>query len=156
MITVFTNGCFDLLHVGHVHLLQFARDQGDRLIVGVNSDASVRRLKGPGRPIVPCVERVSMLCALRGVDRVVVFDEDTPERLIAALRPDVLVKGPDWAGRDTPTCSRATIPRDNLIPASVAEGSPAARSLSISLGPQRYNTNRTGRRVFWSQASTPW
>ena len=100
MITVFTNGCFDLLHVGHVHLLQFARDQGDRLIVGVNSDASVRRLKGPGRPIVPCVERVSMLSALRDVDRVVVFDEDTPERLIAALRPAVLVKGPDWAGRD--------------------------------------------------------
>jgi rfaE bifunctional protein nucleotidyltransferase chain/domain len=97
---VFTNGCFSLLHVGHVHLLQFARDQGDRLIVGVNSDAGVRRIKGSGRPIVPCAERVSMLLALRGVDRVVVFDEDTPERLIREVHPDVLVKGPDWAGRD--------------------------------------------------------
>ena len=100
MITVFTNGCFDLLHLGHVHLLQFARDQGDRLIVGVNSDASVRRLKGPGRPIVPCVERVSILSAIRGVDRVLIFDENTPERLIREVRPDVLVKGPDWSGRD--------------------------------------------------------
>lgn len=94
MTTVFTNGCFDLLHAGHVRLLKFAAQCGDELIVGVNSDASVRRLKGQGRPIIPCDDRVAMLDSIRWVDRVYVFDEDTPEGLIAELRPDVLVKGP--------------------------------------------------------------
>jgi D-beta-D-heptose 7-phosphate kinase/D-beta-D-heptose 1-phosphate adenosyltransferase len=94
---VFTNGVFDLLHPGHVRYLQQARALGDALIVGVNSDRSVRANKGPDRPITPEHERSEILAALRAVDLVVVFDEDTPGRLIAALQPDVLVKGADWA-----------------------------------------------------------
>lgn len=100
MTTVFTNGCFDLLHVGHLRLLWFARSQGDRLVVGLNSDKSVRRLKGPTRPIVPVEERREMLRALEPVDQVIIFYEDTPLNLIQALRPDVMVKGPDYAGRE--------------------------------------------------------
>jgi len=103
---VFTNGCFDLLHAGHVALLEKARGLGDFLVVGVNSDRSVRRLKGPGRPITPLRERMEVLASLRAVDRVVPFGEETPARLIALLRPDVLVKGADYrhseiVGRDT-------------------------------------------------------
>jgi D-beta-D-heptose 7-phosphate kinase/D-beta-D-heptose 1-phosphate adenosyltransferase len=94
---VFTNGVFDLLHRGHVEYLGEARALGDRLVVGVNSDASVRRLKGPARPLVPQEERVELLFALEAVDLAVLFDEDTPERLIREVRPDVLVKGGDWA-----------------------------------------------------------
>ncbi|MGH9779915.1 MAG: D-glycero-beta-D-manno-heptose 1-phosphate adenylyltransferase [Candidatus Acidiferrales bacterium] len=93
---VFTNGCFDLLHPGHVRLLQHARQLGDALVVGLNSDASVRRLKGDSRPLVPEAGRAEVLAALECVDVVTVFDEDTPRELIAALRPDVLVKGGDW------------------------------------------------------------
>lgn len=94
---VFTNGVFDLLHPGHVEYLEAAARLGDRLVVGVNSDASVRRLKGPTRPIVPGEERAELVGALACVDAVVQFDDDTPERLIRQLRPDVLVKGGDWA-----------------------------------------------------------
>ena len=101
---VFTNGCFDILHRGHVTYLQFARDQGDALCVGLNSDASVRRAKGPTRPVVNQEDRAIVLSALRCVDYVVIFDEDEPRDLIAAVLPDVLVKGKDWAhyvsGRD--------------------------------------------------------
>ena len=102
---VFTNGVFDLLHPGHVRYLQYARSLGDALVVGVNSDRSVRAYKGPDRPITNEVERVEILEALSCVDAVVVFDEDTPLDLIAAVQPDVLVKGADWAadsivGRD--------------------------------------------------------
>jgi D-beta-D-heptose 7-phosphate kinase/D-beta-D-heptose 1-phosphate adenosyltransferase len=102
---VFTNGVFDLLHPGHVRYLQRARTLGDALIVGVNSDRSVRVNKGPGRPITPEQERAEILAALACVDAAVIFDEDTPRDLIAALQPDVLVKGADWAvdaivGRD--------------------------------------------------------
>ncbi|GAB4221966.1 MAG: hypothetical protein Kow0062_17210 [Acidobacteriota bacterium] len=93
----FTNGCFDVLHAGHVHLLDRARAEADALIVGLNSDSSVRRLKGEGRPVQPCAERALVLSALEAVDRVVVFDDPTPLELILALRPDVLVKGADWA-----------------------------------------------------------
>jgi rfaE bifunctional protein kinase chain/domain/rfaE bifunctional protein nucleotidyltransferase chain/domain len=96
MKVVFTNGCFDVLHPGHVDLLERARGLGDRLVVGLNSDASVRALKGPGRPLVPQEERALMLRALRSVDEVIIFDETTPERLIGELSPDVLVKGGDW------------------------------------------------------------
>ena len=96
MKTVFTNGCFDVLHPGHIDLLERARNLGDRLVVGLNSDASVRALKGPGRPLVPQEERALMLRSLRSVDEVIVFDEPTPERLIEELAPDVLVKGGDW------------------------------------------------------------
>jgi D-glycero-beta-D-manno-heptose 1-phosphate adenylyltransferase len=102
---VFTNGVFDLLHPGHVRYLQQARRLGDALIVGLNSDRSVRANKGEGRPITPEDERSEILEALACVDAVVVFDEDTPRDLIAALQPDTLVKGADWAedaivGRD--------------------------------------------------------
>jgi D-beta-D-heptose 7-phosphate kinase / D-beta-D-heptose 1-phosphate adenosyltransferase len=96
---VFTNGCFDLLHAGHVALLEAARDLGDFLIVGVNTDRSVRGLKGAGRPIVPLDERMEVLAALRAVDRVVPFDEPTPARLIERLGPDVLVKGADYRSK---------------------------------------------------------
>lgn len=93
---VFTNGCFDLLHVGHVRYLQEARAQGNLLVVGVNSDASVKRLKGPSRPIQIENDRAEILAALACVDFVVIFDEDTPAQLIETVRPDVLVKGGDW------------------------------------------------------------
>jgi len=94
---VFTNGCFDLLHIGHVRSLIEARGLGDRLVVGLNTDASVRRLKGPERPIIPARQRAEMLAALACVDWVVLFRENTPLGLINALRPDVLAKGGDWA-----------------------------------------------------------
>lgn len=93
---VFTNGCFDLLHIGHVTLLDEARREGDRLVVGINSDASVQRLKGPSRPIVPEHARARVLAGLAAVDAVVIFDEPTPLELMMALRPDVIVKGGDY------------------------------------------------------------
>lgn len=103
---VFTNGCFDVLHRGHVDLLREARSRGDVLVVGINDDESVRRLKGPARPLVPQEDRAEVVAALEMVDRVVFFSEDTPGKLIDALVPDVLVKGADYAideivGRDT-------------------------------------------------------
>lgn len=94
---VFTNGCFDLLHIGHVRSLEQARAQGDRLVVALNTDASVRRNKGPGRPIVPARQRAEVLAALACVDIVLLFAEATPLATIKALRPDVLAKGGDWA-----------------------------------------------------------
>ena len=97
---VFTNGCFDLLHPGHVRYLAAARALGDVLVVGLNSDASVTRIKGPGRPVLHAEERAEVLAALTAVDHVIVFDDDTPRALIAAVAPDVLVKGADWAERD--------------------------------------------------------
>jgi D-beta-D-heptose 7-phosphate kinase/D-beta-D-heptose 1-phosphate adenosyltransferase len=99
---VFTNGVFDLLHPGHLRYLQQSRELGDALVVGVNSDRSVRAIKGPSRPVTPELERAEILAALSCVDVVVLFDEDTPSALIARLQPDVLVKGADWAGRDIP------------------------------------------------------
>jgi D-beta-D-heptose 7-phosphate kinase/D-beta-D-heptose 1-phosphate adenosyltransferase len=93
---VFTNGCFDLLHPGHIRCLEEARSLGDLLIVAINSDASVQRMKGPGRPVVPEAERAELLAALAAVDYVTVFEEDTPQQIIARLVPDVLVKGGDW------------------------------------------------------------
>jgi D-beta-D-heptose 7-phosphate kinase/D-beta-D-heptose 1-phosphate adenosyltransferase len=102
---VFTNGVFDLLHVGHLRYLQQARGLGDAMIVGLNSDRSVRAIKGPDRPITSEAERAEVLEALDCVDGVVIFDEATPHDLIAAIQPDILVKGADWAedaivGRD--------------------------------------------------------
>lgn len=94
---VFTNGCFDILHAGHVSYLEFARGQGDVLWVGVNADASVRRAKGPDRPVNSEADRARVLAALECVDYVVVFTEDEPAPLIGELLPDVLVKGEDWA-----------------------------------------------------------
>jgi rfaE bifunctional protein nucleotidyltransferase chain/domain len=97
---VFTNGVFDILHRGHVDLLAAARDLGDLLVVGVNDDASVGRLKGPDRPLVPLEDRTAVLAALVPVDLVVAFEEDTPLELIRSLLPDVLVKGADYRLRD--------------------------------------------------------
>ena len=94
---VFTNGCFDLLHVGHLQLLEAAANEGDLLVVGVNRDESVTRLKGAGRPVVPFEERAGLLAGLAVVDRVTGFAEDSPLLLIERIRPDVLVKGEDWA-----------------------------------------------------------
>ncbi len=97
---VFTNGCFDLLHSGHISLLNQAAQNGDRLVVGLNSDDSVRRLKGASRPVQTENDRKIILEALRVVDLVIIFDEDTPAELIAATLPDVLVKGADYAGNE--------------------------------------------------------
>ena len=103
---VFTNGVFDLLHPGHVRYLQHARNLGDLLVVGLNADVSVRKNKGPGRPITPQDERAEILAALECVDAVVIFEEDTPAEIVRLVQPDVLVKGADWpadqsVGRDT-------------------------------------------------------
>jgi D-glycero-beta-D-manno-heptose 1-phosphate adenylyltransferase len=93
---VFTNGCFDLLHYGHLHYLAAAKDLGDRLIVGLNSAASVRRLKGSSRPINDELTRIYTLASLQFIDAVIVFEEDTPLNLILSIQPDILVKGGDW------------------------------------------------------------
>lgn len=116
---VFTNGAFDILHIGHLTYLEFARQQGDCLIVGLNSDASIRRYKGPDRPINSCSDRVHLLLGLRAVDYVVVFDEDEPRDLIAHLLPDVLVKGADWAhyvsGRDIVEANGGRVVLANMV-----------------------------------------
>jgi len=143
---VFTNGCFDILHIGHIRLLEEARRKGDRLIVGLNSDDSVRRLKGPLRPIVGESERAQVLAALRAVDAVVVFDESTPLRLIEAIRPDVLVKGGDhtedtvvgarevcaWGGRVELIPLAGDISTTRLIAKSVASVPPNPVSKAFS------------------------
>jgi rfaE bifunctional protein nucleotidyltransferase chain/domain len=107
---VFTNGCFDLMHPGHVRLLNRARRLGDALAVGLNSDTSVRKLKGPGRPILKQKERAEILAALECVDFVVVFPEPTPQQIIRAVRPKVLVKGGDWS--PSRIVGRATVEAD--------------------------------------------
>jgi rfaE bifunctional protein nucleotidyltransferase chain/domain len=94
---VFTNGCYDLLHPGHIRLLEQARSLGDVLVLSLNSDDSVRRMKGPSRPLTPEAERAEMALALEAVDAVTLFDEETPRELIAVLLPDILIKGADWA-----------------------------------------------------------
>ena len=93
---VFTNGCFDILHAGHVQYLEKAKASGDMLVVGVNSDASVKRLKGNDRPLVTAIDRCTVLAALEAVDATVIFDEDTPAEIIEKLLPNILVKGADW------------------------------------------------------------
>ena len=118
---VFTNGVFDLLHPGHLRYLQQARALGDVLVVGVNSDRSVRANKEEGRPITPERERAEILAALASVDAVVIFDEDTPHAIISALQPDVLVKGADWAedaivGRDVVEARGGTVVRVPVEP----------------------------------------
>jgi D-beta-D-heptose 7-phosphate kinase/D-beta-D-heptose 1-phosphate adenosyltransferase len=118
---VFTNGCFDLIHPGHVRYLAAARAFGDVLVVGLNSDASVRRLKGAGRPVMTAEERSEVLAALTAVDHIVLFDDDTPRDLIRALAPDVLVKGADWApdaivGSADVLASGGRVERIDLVP----------------------------------------
>lgn len=124
---VFTNGCFDLLHLGHLELLEQARRAGDILVVGINSDASVVRLKGPGRPAIPEAERAETLLALEAVDRVVIYEEETPLQVIEGLRPDVLVKGADWAldaivGRHVVESSGGRVLRVELLPERSTSG----------------------------------
>ena len=118
---VFTNGVFDLVHPGHVTYLAAARAEGDVLIVALNSDRSVRANKGPSRPIVPEHERAELLAALDVVDAVVIFDDETPAGIVAALQPDVLVKGADWAhdaivGRDTVEARGGRVVRIEVVP----------------------------------------
>ena len=96
---VFTNGCFDLIHAGHVYSLQFAREQGDVLVVGLNSDKSIRSIKGPNRPILPEADRAQVLAGLESVTYVTLFNEDTPALLVHDVRPDVLVKGEDYQNK---------------------------------------------------------
>lgn len=120
-VIIFTNGCFDLLHVGHVRSLEQARRLGDRLVVAINLDASVRRAKGPDRPILPARARMELVAALGCVDWVVGFRADTPIRLIRKLRPDVLAKGGDWAldaivGREEVESWGGRVVRLSLIP----------------------------------------
>jgi len=99
---VLANGCFDLLHVGHVRYLQDARSLGDALLVGINADSSVRRLKGPGRPIMTAAERAELVGSLAAVDGVVIFEEDTADALVRALRPSVHAKGTDYTAESVP------------------------------------------------------
>lgn len=118
---VFTNGCFDILHRGHVEYLQKAKQLGDVLVVGLNTDASVKRLKGPTRPIVEEQDRAIVLAALGVVDYVCLFDEDTPYELIRAIVPDVLVKGADWAiekvvGRDVVEAAGGVVKTIEFVP----------------------------------------
>ena len=118
---VFTNGCFDLLHPGHVRYLAAARALGDVLVVGLNGDDSVTRLKGAGRPVMSAPERAEVLAGLAAVDHVIVFDEDTPRALIVAVAPDVLVKGADWAeadivGRDEVLARGGHVERIAMVP----------------------------------------
>src|SRR5258707_12810410 len=94
---VFTNGCYDVLHPGHIRLLESARSMGDVLILALNTDASVQRIKGPTRPLIQEHDRAELACALAAVDAVTFFDEDTPRELIAGVLPDILIKGADWA-----------------------------------------------------------
>jgi D-beta-D-heptose 7-phosphate kinase/D-beta-D-heptose 1-phosphate adenosyltransferase len=140
---VFTNGCFDLLHPGHIRSLEQARALGDVLIVGLNSDASVRQLKGEGRPVIPESERAEILAALESVDAVVIFDDLTPREVIARLLPDVLVKGGDWpgdqiVGREEVEAAGGRVVRAPVVPGysttdilkKIREGAPASGAKS--------------------------
>jgi D-glycero-beta-D-manno-heptose 1-phosphate adenylyltransferase len=124
---VFTNGVFDLVHPGHVTYLAAARAEGDVLVVAVNSDRSVQANKGPSRPILPEQERAELLAALDVVDAVVIFDDETPAAIVAALQPDVLVKGADWAhdaivGRDTVEARGGRVVRIDVVPGYSTSG----------------------------------
>lgn len=119
---VFTNGCFDLLHRGHVEYLFAARELGDQLVIGVNTDASVRRLKGVGRPVVPLEDRLYVLAGLACVDAVTPFPEDTPLELIAALLPDVLVKGGDYRPEDVVGGDNVTMAGGEVVILPFVEG----------------------------------
>ena len=119
---VFTNGCFDLLHPGHIACLETARALGDVLIVGLNSDEGVRKLKGPGRPVIPAEERAEILASLECVDAVLIFEEQTPQRVIAALLPDVLVKGEDWPGNQIVGREEVEAAGGKVVRVEVVEG----------------------------------
>ncbi|NKZ09069.1 D-glycero-beta-D-manno-heptose 1-phosphate adenylyltransferase, partial [Actinomadura latina] len=129
---VATGGCFDLLHAGHVSLLQQARRLGDCLIVCVNSDASIRRRKGPTRPVTPAADRVRVLEALSDVDAAVVFDDDTPAPLLERLRPDVWVKGADYAGTTLPEADTVRAHNGEIVLLPLLEGRSTTRLLSTT------------------------
>lgn len=131
----FTNGCFDLLHAGHVALLGFARAQGDLLVVGLNSDRSVRRLKGAGRPVYPAAERARMLAALEAVDYVVIFDDPRAERIIEAVRPDILVKGEDWRGQQVDGAEFVKAYGGEVVLAPLLEGHSTSATIARLRGP---------------------
>jgi D-beta-D-heptose 7-phosphate kinase/D-beta-D-heptose 1-phosphate adenosyltransferase len=124
---VFTNGVYDLLHPGHLRYLRAARAEGDALVVGVNSDRSVRAIRGPGRPIHPEDERAELIAALACVDAAVVFDEDTPHEIVTTLQPDVLVKGADW-------------PADQIVGRDVVEAR-GGRVVRVEIQPGHSSTN---------------
>jgi len=116
-----TNGCFDVLHAGHLRLIEASRAEADRLVVAINSDASVRRLKGPQRPVIPESERAELLLAMEAVDAVAIYDDETPLRVVEALRPDVLAKGADWpldqiVGRAEVEATGGRVVRVPLVP----------------------------------------
>jgi D-glycero-beta-D-manno-heptose 1-phosphate adenylyltransferase len=139
---VFTNGCFDLLHPGHMRALELARALGDTLIVGLNSDASVRQLKGEGRPIIPEGERAEILAALESVDAVVIFDELTPREVISRLLPDVLVKGGDWPGDQIVGREEVEAAGGRVVSVPVVPGystSAILRKIREGFGPSRVN-----------------
>ena len=124
---VLTNGCFDLLHSGHLALLEAARAEGGRLVVAINSDVSIGAIKGPSRPVTPELERAEVLLALEAVDRVVIYDEPTPIEVIRALRPDVLVKGADWPlheiiGREDVEGDGGRVVRVEILPGRSTSG----------------------------------
>ena len=138
---VFTNGCFDLLHAGHISYLEEARSLGNLLVLGVNTDSSVRKLKGPSRPIIPCEQRMALLAALECVDFVVSFEEDTPAQLISTLVPDVLVKGADYelheiVGADTVTQAGGSVERikfvDGLSTSGIVERVKSGSGVDVS------------------------
>ena len=139
---VLANGCFDLLHVGHVRYLADARSRGDLLVVAINSDASVRRLKGAGRPLLPEEERVELLLALRSVDRVLVFDEPDLERTLRTLRPHVHAKGTDYTTENVP---EVAIDRELGIEIAIC-GDPKDHSTSTLLGRMSPSPEKGSRR----------
>ena len=130
-----TGGCFDLLHAGHVHMLRAARRLGDCLVVCLNSDASVRRLKGPGRPLTPLADRAGVLRALESVDAVVVFDEDTPEAALSRLRPHVFAKGGDYAGVELPEARALRAWGGEVVVLPYTEGRSTTRLIEQAAGP---------------------
>lgn len=137
---VFTNGVFDLLHRGHVEYLQKAKDLGDVLAVGVNSDASVHRLKGPERPIVPEEDRALIIATLKPVDYVIIFAEDTPEQLVEAIRPDILAKGADYQVHEIAGHRRVLADGGRVERIALTQGKATRDLISIIL--QRYGVQR--------------
>lgn len=133
---VFTNGCFDLLHVGHLRTLLTARAQGDVLVVGVNSDDSVRRLKGPARPLVPQQERAELLAGLECVDFVVVFEEDTPIATLEQLRPDCHVKGGDYRADSLPESATVRAYGGRILITPLVPGRSTTRLERLLQGPR--------------------
>ena len=135
-VVVAAGGCFDVLHAGHVSMLRAARSLGDCLVVCMNSDESVRRLKGPGRPLNPAADRAAVLAALDCVDRVAVFDEDTPERLLSTFEPAIWVKGGDYDGRELPEAAALRRWGGRVVTVPYLTGRSTSRIASAAGAPQ--------------------